>query len=562
MCKRIVINLIFIFSILISLTACVVSNPIRGNADSDAIVKALNYDVYANKKAGKKQQPKIPDAVKRALLPEVGQSTGQMAAGGEEQRFNVSANNVPVKDFYMGLVKGTKYNMIVNPQVSGMISLDLKNVTLGQVLENVRDTYGFEFQRVSDGYQILPRALDSRIFVVNYLNIDRDGRSETSIGSGELVQTNSQTTATTWSRSASQQQVAAGSSVSTTSKAKFWNELKDNLIAIVGDKEGRKVVINPQAGVVVVRAYPDELRNIADYLDDVQSNMDRQVLIEAQILEVELKAGYETGINWKLLDWHQGAEANSKIIPAGTAPIENIPSFFTSMTTLTISDGGTFNSFIQLLSTQGKVNVLSSPRIATTNNQKAVIKVGNDRFFVTDVSSSTTTGTASTETQDIQLTPFFSGIALDVTPQINENNEVTLHIHPMVSSVTLDRQIFKVNGKDQDLPLAQSAIRESDSIVHAKSGQVIIIGGLMENSNSSTEARTPGTEHLGPLSALFKSSNKSAHKFELVILLRPIVTGPKYDWNKELRRQACKYKSMRGNYRYTVIPTEYVGKTT
>lgn len=552
------IKLIFLFSVLLSLTACVITKPNLGNDNSDAIIKALNADASSNKKIGKKRPPKIPDAVKRALLPNLDNGALGSSTGVEEQqRFNIVANNVPAKDFYMGLVKGTKYNMIVNPQIGGMISLDLKDVTLDEVMDSTRDIYGFEYRRTADGYQVLPRQLSNRIFVVNYLNIDRDGHSATSLGSGELTQTNSQLSGATWSSASSQQQVTESASVSTTSKTKFWNELKENLISIIGDKDGRKVVINPQSGVIDVRAYPDELRNIADYLDDIQNNMNRQVIIEAQVLEVQLDAGYQTGINWKLLDWHQGANSTGKLNPIGTPAITNIPSNFSNITTLTISSGWSFDSFIQLLSTQGKVNVLSTPRVSTTNNQKAVIKVGNERFFVTNVSSNSVTGTSTTQTQNIQLTPFFSGIALDVTPQITQSGEVTLHIHPIVSNVTLDRQIFQVNGQNQDLPLAQSTVRESDSIVHARSGQVIVIGGLMQNNSNSTEARTPGTEHLGPLSGLFKSSNKSATKFELVILLRPTVTGVNYNWNKELHREADKYRSMRGEFRYTIVPTEY-----
>ena len=125
------------------------------------------------------------------------------------------------------------------------------------------------------------------------------------------------------------------------------------------------------------------------------------------------------------------------------------------------------------------MNVLSSPRIATMNNQKAVIKVGTDEFFVTDISSTTVTGAATTTSPSIELTPFFSGVALDVTPQISEQGEITLHVHPSVSRVEDQIKSIEFGTDDTTLtvPLARSTVREADSIVRARNGQVVVIGG-------------------------------------------------------------------------------------
>jgi MSHA biogenesis protein MshL len=368
--------------------------------------------------------------------------------------------------------------------------------------------------------------------------------------------------------STSQQNVTPSGQVSTTTNGNFWKELAQNLSVIVGSKDGRSVIINQQAGVVVVRAYPDELRSVGSYLQDVQNNMNRQVVIEAQILEVALNAQFQSGINWKVLGWNQGRHDFGNLWPVNSITgvasqkpeaMEGIPDDFAGIFTLDVVGGGDFKTFIELLNMQGRVNVLSSPRIATTNNQKAVIKVGTDRFFVTNVSSDTTTGNTSTSTQNIELTPFFSGIALDVTPQIDDQGDVTLHIHPVISKVTRDVQSFQVNDKQQVLPLAQSAIRESDSIVHARNGQIIVIGGLMQNESSSYEASTPGTENVKPLSWLFKSKNKSSSKFELVILLKPVVINPTYDWNKQLQDVAQKFKATQGEFHYKVVKSK-IGK--
>jgi MSHA biogenesis protein MshL len=207
-------------------------------------------------------------------------------------------------------------------------------------------------------------------------------------------------------------------------------------------------------------------------------------------------------------------------------------------------DIGDFNAFVELLETQGDTRVLSSPRVATLNNQKAVIKAGTDEFFVTDVSSNTVTGTAATTSRDVTLTPFFSGIALDVTPQISAFGEVILHIHPTVSEVTDQTKELTVSGQTDTLPLAFSEIRESDSVVRAKSGQIIAIGGLMRNSSRKQEFGTPVLGKIPGLKRLFSSSREVETKTELVILLRPIVVDDDEDWPRIIQPSAARLNAL------------------
>jgi len=195
-------------------------------------------------------------------------------------------------------------------------------------------------------------------------------------------------------------------------------------------------------------------------------------------------------------------------------------------------DIGDFNSFIELLEVQGETRVLSSPRVSTLNNQKAVIKAGSDEFFVTDISSDTVTGTASATSRDITLTPFFSGIALDVTPQISADGTIILHIHPTVSEVTDQQKVVTISGETDTLPLAFSEIRESDSIVRAKSGQIIVIGGLMRRTSRTDVFGMPVLRHIPGIGKLFQSTREIETKTELVILLRPVVVDDNSVWTQ------------------------------
>ena len=512
--------------------------------------------------------PAVPAEVSRALVPSLKLDAHQTPQVADEQRFDIAVNDVPAQQFFMSLVDGTRYNMVVHPEVTGKISLNLRNVTIPQVIAAARDVYGYEFERTSYGFQVLPSRLEARVFQINYLNMQRSGSSSTFVSAGTLQEvqnagdgqreTGNQTANANGGSDRNQnrgQRSVVGTQVNTVvPQTSFWQELSTALNAIVGDAEGRSVVVNPQSGVVVVRAIPTELREVETYLAAAQLIAQRQVILEAKVLEVELGEGFQSGVNWasvfneftigqtgggKVFDGDSGRsdwQGKALNLTPGVANLAGVPaSAFGGVFSLAVS-GGDFAGFFELLKTQGNVQVLSSPRISTMNNQKAIIKVGTDEFFVTDVSTTTITGTATTTTPNIELTPFFSGIALDVTPQISRDGKVTLHIHPSVSEVTDQKKQITIAGVDQTLPLARSAIRESDSVVQAQSGQLVVIGGLMQTKLREQGAKTPVVGDAPLLGGLFRQTRNQSVKSELVILLRPVVIEGQAEWAKAINQ--------------------------
>lgn len=558
--------------ILLLLNACTITDPITNN-NRDVIDQALQDGLKNNRILSSKNKNllHLSPALQKALLPGINipnPPPNSKFAEEIDPTFDIAVNNVPAKDFFMGLVKDTKYNIAISPQISGNISLELKSATIPQTMEAVRDIYGFEYEKTAYGYKVFPRRLETRIFHINYLDLNRNGQSQTTIGSGQITSTVQSTL--TSSGISNQQQTGSIPSgiIHTSSNSKFWDLLKTNLETIIGTQDGRSVVINHNSGAVIVKAYPDELRAVAQYLDKIQNIIHRQVIIEAKILEVQLNAHFQSGINWKLLGLQQGYPestntattiSDTSSVSSGTLANNGSPDLptFAGILNIKSQSGNAFKSVINLLNTQGNVNILSSPRIATINNQKAVIKVGNDKFFVTNVSSNTNNSstTTSNTTANITLTPFFSGISLDVTPQIDENDYITIHIHPIISKVTQDKQTFYVNGQLQQLPLAASTVRESDSVVRAKSGQVVVIGGLITSSGEDYQASTPGADNLPAVNGLFKNKNKIAGKFELVILLRPMIAESTSTWQQQLQEAATNVKKMREDFSYKVVPT-------
>ncbi len=451
----------------------------------------------------------------------------------EAERFDINVRNVGAREFYSGLVAGTDFNMVVHPKVAGKITLQLRAVTLDEVMQILSDVYGYGYKKKGSLYQVLPNGLRTEVFQIDYLNIRRQGVSETQVSAGRVSDANtgggnssrSNGQSNNGSNSGNEGQVV-GTKISTQVDADFWRELEDTLHLLVGKEKEHSVLVTPQAGIIVVKALPAKIAAVKDYLTRAEIIMRRQVIIEAKILEVELNDGFQSGINWSAL----GKVAEGKSVnyslgnllePERVRNQDNIGGVFG--VTLNLKD---FTGLVELLETQGNVQVLSSPRISTVNNQKAVIKVGTDEFFVTEVTNDTTTsGGGASDSQSIELTPFFSGIALDVTPQISENNEVILHIHPTVSEVQDQNKVINVGDASFNLPLALSSIRESDSIVFAENGQVVVIGGLMQNSSRDTNAAAPGLGRLPLLGHLFTQKRQSSKKSELVILLKPIVVN-------------------------------------
>lgn len=472
-----------------------------------------------------------------------------------EARFDLAVHEAPAAQVFLQLGFSGTHSMLVSPEVTGNVTLKLRQTTVPEALEALRELYGYDY-RIASGNRVFvyPNTAQTRLFRISYLPGRRQGASDLRVNSNFVMQANS---GSGGGGGASGNAANGGSadttSVRMTSDTNFWADVQESLKSLLGGREGRSVTLNPGAGVIVVRATPAELRQVADYLQAVKLTIERQVMLEAKIIEVRLSSSSQMGVNWSLFRQvtHNGrrgtvgtvgvtpgatltndgalATAAGSVLPNAVAAADALGKGFYGLAFQSAS----FAALVTFLETQGEVRVLSSPRIATINNQKAVLKVGRDELFVTNITTNqTSTGNSTTSSPTVTLQPFFSGIALDVTPQIDDNGTVMLHVHPTVSVVTERQKPIDLGTLGRyTLPLASSSINETDSIVRVRDGEVVAIGGLMQQDSSSDRSGVPGLSDAPGVGGLFRQKSTARSKYELVILIKPtIVTDEGGSW--------------------------------
>ena len=470
----------------------------------------------------------VPEEVSAALMPSLSADTN------DEERFDVDARGLAAGPFFEALVEGSRYNVVVHPGVDAVVDLRLRDVTVPEVMDIASDLYGLDMQRNGRLFQVKAESVQTRMFPIDYLHFKRSGGSETRVSSGQVSSSRDNSTGAGASQDNSDNTSTAnlvGTRISTETESDFWTDIQRALQMIVGSENGNQVIINPGAGLVMVRSDGKSLAQVEEYLRRTQLIMQRQVVLEAKILEIGLNEGYQQGVNWSDIQSASSVTASDGLPAEFTAQSLAGQAIRTSdiggLFSATFREG-TFTALIELLGEQGNVQILSSPRISTINNQKAVIKVGTDEFFVTDIdfddNNSAVTATDRTSTS-VELTPFFSGISLDVTPQISEDGAITLHVHPSVSEVNDQEKVITVGDRDVTLPLALSTVRETDSVIRAESGQIVVIGGLIQNTSEDNNSAVPFFSEIPLLGELFKQRRFQSRKSELVILLRPVVAG-------------------------------------
>ncbi|HKX42046.1 MAG TPA: secretin N-terminal domain-containing protein, partial [Burkholderiaceae bacterium] len=515
-----------------------------------------------------------------------------------------------------------------------LMTVQLKNVTVFEALDAVRETYGYEYTVQGTRIYVEPPELQTRFYQINYTLGQRRGVSDLQVvagaatggsGGGGSGGSSGSSSSSSGSSSGGSGGGAASygsnqaSALSTVTKSDLWGEMEDTLrtilgcqipklqaaasarggqggsgsgssggassradVSYVGDAhlgerlrgvdgctDGRAVHVNQMSGTILVRGMPREMRTIERLLRAMQVNIERQVIIEAKVIDVQLNRESQQGINWSafrhgLMRASLGADTSLVGAPGTSTAgsVVNGASLADLLGTQLIGNtartafpaglglalqGSQFAALISFLETQGDVHVLSSPRIATLNNQQAVIKVGTEEPFITAISPGSTSLSSSAAVAvppTLTYQPFFSGISLDVTPQIDERDRVTLHVHAMVNSITEKAKPSSTQAGSAPVPLAINTVNETDSVVKTGDGVMVVIGGLMMESSNDGRSAIPGLGSVPVAGTLFRKGEQSSSKRELVILIKPTVVKMDSDWADDIAATSRRIQGM------------------
>ena len=507
-----------------------------------------------------------------------------------QQTYSVVVNEVPAKELLFALARDTKQNIDIHPAIQGLVTLNAVNETLPAILDRIARQVNIRYKLEGDTLVVSPDTPYFKTYKVNYVNLARNTTSAIGV-SGQIS-----TPVTGGGGGAASSGGGTGSTsitnVNTTSNNNFWEVLKDNIRSILSstkvqmlsaeDKATRAealraareerlqqaeavsragaaaptlynaafsvspsaipgdakddIVVNPVTGTVSVLASEKQHALVKQYLDDVGESSQRQVLIEATIVEVRLSDQYQAGVDFTKLG---NFTLKQNLTTLGTSA----PPF----TQLAYAVGGNtnINATITLLEQFGKTRVLSSPKLMALNNQTALLKVvENVVYFSIDVQPAVvTTGVIAQPTFNTRAQTVPVGVVMSMTPQINENGMVSLTVRPTISSVTKF-----VNDPNPGLvvtttsalgititspipnPVPQIQTREMESVLQVNSGQTIILGGLMQDDETRNRNAVPGLGQIPLFGDLFSFRNDTVAKTELVIFLRStVITNPSLD---------------------------------
>lgn len=456
----------------------------------------------------------------------------------KEKTLSVTLKDADIRDILFLLSKESALPIVPDKDVEGKVSIDIKDRPIGEILYAILRPLGYTAY-VDEGVIRVGRPqLISRTFYLNYIKDKRSSTSTTNAaitasgGGGVATQPgislSVSTGAPTATSGTSSSQQSGNVNVTTSGVSDFWSEVIKGLEVIVfgdtsgkkdehgfsrGDKTGKKLIVNEMAGVVFVTDYPDNIERVKSFLKDIEKAVKRQVMIQAHIVEVSLDDNYSLGLNWNLIlgyEFDRGQIDLSQSLLSGVTPGD-----FQGKYVITRADKH-FETIIDAMKRQGHTNILSSPKISTMNNQKAVIKL-----TTREVSwISNTIFNAEGKVLVNYTTPQVDevGIFLDVTPYISEDGLITMQIHPSISEVT--KTSFSPD-RNSSKPVID--MREIDTMITVRNGQTIVIAGLIVDKIMESRRSLPVLGNIPVIGNLFSNTAQDKRKSELVILLTPFI---------------------------------------
>ncbi len=426
-----------------------------------------------------------------------------------EDLYSFALREADVKDILRAIAKQTDYNVVVEPDVKGFTTVDLKHVTLAKALEYILEPLNYAYKIEDRTIYVSKPKVETKVFTINYLALKKTAISRVTWKEGGSSSTTTGTSTTSTEDKTLE--------IKSETESDLWKSLEDNLKPMLS-ADG-KLAINRQAFTIMVADYPKNLKRVSTLLEGLEKPMHRQILIEAKIVEVIMNTGSRMGVNWSLVNSRVGSFANISVTQNFTMPADftiTQPVFRFFVGSPSSGELDISNSYVEALQSEYETQVLSNPKISTLNNQRAVIKATTQEVYF-DESLAYTSGVA---TPIATYTPKFMnvGIVLDVTPQIDENGNIILSVHPVYS--TISSYVNSPNPDSQGrVPVITT--READTIVRIKDGETVIIAGLIQERKFKDKTGIKGLSNIPLLGMLFKMDTEEMRNTELVVFLTP-----------------------------------------
>lgn len=522
----------------------------------------------ARKEAGKRVPPPPPGMREMTITQIEGEKLPLKAVIRSGKIVSLSLAQEDIRNVLMAFSKETGVNIFMDPDVKGRVSADLKDITIMEALDTLLPPLGLRYEVRHNIIYVSRKKMETRIFKLNYIMTKREGSGELSVsggitageGEGEDTSTASVQSKTEYDLWKTIQEGLENLVFGPTAAGVGGGELQaaaGGIVPVSAQIEGGEeaaqerpmVLINKQSGIILVKAYPEVLQQVARFLEKVEGSVQRQVLIEARIMEVLLDDQHKLGIDWDAVPSFEkifGESAKGAL--SGGAGIAQALSPATGVFQLGVTSDYA-DILLDAMSKQGKINMLSKPRIATLNNQKAIIKVGReDVFWKITVQYDPETGKPVSETAEAQT--ITEGIVLDVTPQIGEDGFIMMNIHPSISEKVGE----SVSRLGDVAPVMD--VRETHTVIRVRDGQTIVIAGLMKEKTNEQITSVPLLGDIPYLGMLFRRTEQSKAKVELVVMLTPrIMAGRKVQdlSEEELKR----FEELKGGYHLGPRPWIY-----
>lgn len=504
-------------------------------------------------------------------------------AAPKTETYSVVVNNVKAQDLLFALARDAKLNIDIHPGINGAVTLNAIDQTLQQLLTRIAKQVDIRWELDGPNLIVMPDTPFLRTYRVDYVNMTRDVTVTMSVNSQVSSSGTGGASGGTGGTSGATGGGASNNAITkieNASKNRFWDTLERNVKDILREtdkilpegssetvversdqqvstgtqtsvsrsgtvtqtnnggngqssqqqegttvvrratfKEAASVIVNPENGIITVRATSRQHEKVQEFLDNISSSAHRQVMIEATIVQVDLSDGYQQGINWSRL------RADGSRFGLALPTLSSAPSSITPfrLTNLDNSTPLNLDLTLQLLKSFGTVKVMSSPKLSVLNNQTAVLKVV-ENFVYFSVKSDVATGNTGAAQKAITTTPqtVSIGLVMSVTPQISANGSIILNVRPSISSISTT--VLDPNPDltiENKVPVIQT--REIESILRVQDGEIAVLGGLMQERADYKTGKVPGVGEIPILGELFTNRNNSTSKSELVIFLRPVI---------------------------------------